>query len=125
MTKCYMIMLKDNLLPDITETDIFSDYEKNPSDYMRCLYWLYVALSKRENYYEINSSTAFGDPEYTRYVGMITGILMVTGWEEIVTEDQVIIKNKKRKILVVDRIKRSESFYKEKAEINKLMRDLR
>lgn len=28
MTKCYMIMLKDNLLPDITETDIFSNYEK-------------------------------------------------------------------------------------------------
>lgn len=28
MTKCYMIMLKDNLLPDITETDIFSNYKE-------------------------------------------------------------------------------------------------
>lgn len=81
MTKCYKIKSEDNLLPHIAETDIFSDYEKNPSDYMRCLYWLYVALSKRDNYYEINSPTAFGDPEYTRYVGMVTGILMVTGWE--------------------------------------------
>lgn len=69
---------------------------------------MYLALSKRENYYEINSTTAFGDPEYTRYVGMITGILMVTGWEEIMTEDQIIIKNKGRKILVVDRIKRCQ-----------------
>lgn len=125
MAKCYVIKAEDNLLPHITETDIFSDYEKNPSDYMRCLYWLYVALLKRENYYEINSPTAFGDPKYTRYVGMITGILMVTGWEEILTEDQIIIKNKRRKILVVDRIKRSDSFYKEKAEINELLRDLR
>lgn len=125
MAKCYVIKAEDNLLPHITETDIFSDYEKNPSDYMRCLYWLYVALLKRENNYEINSPTAFGDPEYTRYVGMITGILMVTGWEEILTEDQIIIKNKRRKILVVDRIKRSDSFYKEKAEINELLRDLR
>ena len=50
--KCCVIMSEDNLLPDVTETDIFSDYEKNPSDYIRCLYWLYVALSKRENYYE-------------------------------------------------------------------------
>ena len=50
--KCYVIMSEDNLLPDVTETDIFSDYEKNPSDYIRCLYWLYVALSKREKYYE-------------------------------------------------------------------------
>lgn len=41
------------------------------------------------------------------------------------TEDQIIIKNKKRKILVADRIKRSDSFYKEKAEINELLRDLR
>ena len=56
---------------------------------------------------------------------MVTGILMVTGWEEILTEDQIIIKNKRRKILVVDRIKRSDSFYKEKAEINELLRDLR
>lgn len=125
MAKCYMVMSEDNLLPDVTETDIFTDYEKNPSDYMRCLYWLYIALSKRENYYERNSPTAFGDPEYTRYVGMVTGILMVTGWEEIVTKDQIIIKNKRRKILVVDRIKRSDSYYKEKAEINELLRDLR
>lgn len=125
MTKCYMIMSEDNLLPDVTETYIFTDYEKNPSDCMRCLYWLYIALSKRENYYERNSPTAFGDPGYTRYVGMVTGILMVTGWEEILTEDQIIIKNKKRKILVVDRIKRSESYYKEKSEINELLRDLR
>ena len=125
MAKCYEIKSEDNLLPHITETDIFSDYEKNPSDYMRCLYWLYIALSKRENYYELNSPTVFGDPEYTRYVGMVTGILVVTGWEEIITEDQVIIKNKGRKILVVDRIKRSENFYKEKAEINKLLRELR
>lgn len=125
MTKCYMIMSEDNLLPDITETDIFTDYEKKSSDYMRCLYWLYLALSKRESYYELNSPTAFGDPEYARYVGMVTGILMVTGWEEVATEDQIIIKNKKRKILVADRIKRSDSFYKEKAEINELLRDLR
>ena len=97
MTKCYMVMSEDNLLPDVTETYIFTDYEKNPSDYMRCLYWLYIALSKRENYYERNSPTAFGDPEYTRYVGMVTGILMVTGWEEIVTKDQIIIKNKREK----------------------------
>ena len=119
-----MIMSEDNLLPDVTETYIFTDYEKNPSDYMRRLYWLYIALSKRENYYELNSPTAFGDPEYTRYVGMVTGILMVTGWEEIVTKDQIIIKNKRRKILVVDRIKRSDSYYKEKAEINELLRNL-
>mgnify|MGYP000628823646 FL=1 len=56
---------------------------------------------------------------------MVTGILMVTGWEEVATEDQIIIKNKRRKILVVDRIKRSDSYYKEKAEINELLRDLR
>lgn len=117
-------MSEDNLLPDITETDIFTDYEKKSSDYMRCLYWLYLALSKRENYYERNSPTAFGDPGYTRYVGMVTGILMVTGWEEIVTKDQIIIKTKEEN-LVVDRIKRSESYYKEKAEINELLSDLR
>lgn len=38
MAKCYVIMAEDNLLPDVTETFIFADYEKNPSDYMKCLF---------------------------------------------------------------------------------------
>ena len=40
--KCYDIKSEENLLPDITDTEIFKDYENNQSDYMRCIYFLYI-----------------------------------------------------------------------------------
>ena len=39
--KCYDIKSEENLLPDITDTEIFKDYENNQSDYMRCIYSLF------------------------------------------------------------------------------------
>lgn len=69
--KCYIIHATDNILPDVTTTKIFDDYEKNPSDRMRCIYCLYLALSKRENYYQFNNPTAFGNPEYANYTGTV------------------------------------------------------
>ena len=97
--KCYDIKSEENLLPDITDTEIFKDYENNQSDYMRCIYFLYIALSKRENYYQLYSPTAFGNTEYARLDGFVCGILQATGWEEIQDESYIIIKRNNTKIL--------------------------
>lgn len=122
--KCYDIKSEENLLPDITETEIFKDYENNQSDYMRCIYFLYIALSKRENYYQLYSPTAFGNTEYARLDGFVCGILQATGWEEIQDESYIIIKRNNRKILILQKLSKPQSYYEDKKEIAKILNEI-
>lgn len=122
--KCYDIKSEENLLPDITDTEIFKDYENNQSDYMRCIYFLYIALSKRENYYQLYSPTAFGNTEYARLDGFVCGILQDTGWEEIQDESYIIIKRNNRKILILQKLSKPQSYYEDKKEIAKILNEI-
>lgn len=122
--KCYDIKSEENLLPDITDTEIFKDYENNQSDYMRCIYFLYIALSKRENYYQLYSPTAFGNTEYARLDGFVCGILQATGWEEIQDESSIIIKRNNRKILILQKLSKPQSYYEDKKEIAKMLNEI-
>ena len=122
--KCYDIKSEENLLPDITDTEIFKDYENNQSDYMRCIYFLYIALSKRENYYQLYSPTAFGNTEYARLDGLVCGILQATGWEEIQDESYIIIKRNNRKILILQKLSKPQSYYEDKKEIAKILNEI-
>lgn len=115
------------LLPDITDTPIWDDYNpeiNNANKTTRVIATLYMAIQKRENYYQEFSPTAYGDPQYTRYVGEVIGILKATEWEEEKTEELIIIKKDKRKILVIDRVKKPQSYYNNIREISKLQREL-
>ena len=122
--KRYDIKSEENLLPDITDTEIFKDYENNQSDYMRCIYFLYIALSKRENYYQLYSPTAFGNTEYARLDGFVCGILQATGWEEIQDESYIIIKRNNRKILILQKLSKPQSYYEDKKEIAKILNEI-
>ena len=122
--KCYDIKSEENLLPDITDTEIFKDYENNQSDYMRCIYFLYIALSKRENYYQLYSPTAFGNTEYARLDGVVCGILQATGWEEIQDESSIIIKRNNGKILILQKLSKPQSYYEDKKEIAKILNEI-
>ena len=122
--KCYDIKSEENFLPDITDTEIFKDYENNQSDYMRCIYFLYIALSKRENYYQLYSPTAFGNTEYARLDGFVCGILQATGWEEIQDESYIIIKRNNRKILILQKLSKPQSYYEDKKEIAKILNEI-
>lgn len=122
--KCYDIKSEENLLPDITDTEIFKDYENNQSDYMRCIYFLYIALSKRENYYQLYSPTAFGNTEYARLDGFVCGILQATGWEESQDESYIIIKRNNRKILILQKLSKPQSYYEDKKEIAKILNEI-
>lgn len=123
--KCYDIKSEGNLLPDITDTEIFKDYENNQSDYMRCIYFLYIALSNRENYYQLNSPTAFGDTDYARFDGLVCGILHATGWEEIQDESSIIIKRNNRKILILPKLSKPKKYYEDKKEIAKILNEIK
>lgn len=115
------------LLPDIVDTSIWKDFDgfnNKCTKTVRLVGGLYKAIEQRENYYQLNSPTAFGDPQYRYYCGLVNGILQGAELEEIVEDDKIIIKRNNRKILVVDKIKRSQAYYDSVKENSKTLREL-
>ena len=88
------------LLPDIVDTSIWKDYDEvNCSKSKRIIAALYKAIEQRENYYQLNSPTAFGDPQYRYYCGLVVGILQGSEMEEISNDNLIVIKRNNEKIL--------------------------
>lgn len=116
---------KTELLPDIVDTSIWGDYDdSNCSSKIKVIATLYDALSKRENYFQLNKPTAFGNPDMAYYRGLVAGILRGAGMEEVIEDEQIIIKKGNRKVLVVDKVNRPHSYYDAKRENNNLLKEL-
>lgn len=113
------------LLPDIIDTSIWKDYDEvNCNKNVRKIAALYNAIQKRENFYQLNSPTAFGDPQYKYYCGLVVGILQGTEMEEIKEDDKIIIKKNKNKLLIIDKIIRTQGYYDSVKELNNIMHEL-
>ena len=108
-------------LPDVTETPLMEGDITTYSNKTNLATQLYQAIAKRENYYQFNSAPVFVDPEYARYSGIVTGILIGSGYEEVKTDTSIIIQKNGRKLLVIDRIQRRSSYYEEQKEIESLL----
>lgn len=114
------------LLPDIVDTPIWDDYNNiECNKTTRLIANLYKAISERENYFQLNSPTAFGNPQYNFYCGVVHGFLVGSELEEEVKDNEIHIKKNNRTILVVDKIKRSRAYYESVKEIDEIMRYLR
>ena len=126
MYRIEKIILDDlELLPDIVDTSIWKDYdEANCNKNIKAIAALYKAIKQRENYYQLNSPTAFGDPQYRYYCGLVDGILQGTGLEETKENNLIIIKRNNKKILIIDKIKRSQVYCDSLKEINETLREL-
>lgn len=126
MYKVEKIMSGDTeLLPDIVDTPIWKDYdEANCSKNVRVIAALYKAIEQRENYYQLNSPTAFGDPQYRYYFGLVVGILQGSEMEEVSIDNLIVIKRNNKRILVIDKIKRSQEYYDSVKEINDTLHEL-
>ena len=88
------------------------------------LCYTYSAILKRENYFQFNSPTAFGNPQFNYYSGIVAGILQASGYEEFVVDNQIIIKKGNRKVLIIDKVKRSQHYYDSCKEINEVLQGL-
>ena len=112
-------------LPHIADTALWEAYDANNG---RVLGWqaaiLYQAVMERENHYQYHTPPAFGDPEYSRKSGIVTGILMATGISEELNGSQYVFKKGRRIILIVDRPKRPDSYYQHLKENNDLKEEL-
>lgn len=96
------------MLPDMTNTVIWAEFDKSGcSNRVKLLALLYDAISKRENYFQFNTPTAFGNPEHAKCCGIVTGMLLASGMTESIDDNCIIVKKGNRKVLVIDKIKRS------------------
>lgn len=116
------------LLPDIVNTPIWNEHDifnnSKVSKRVQLLAALYKAIEQRENYYQLNSPTAFGDPQYRYYCGVVVGFLQGMELEEIVEDEKIVIKGSNRKIMIIDKVKRPKSYHDSLKEINDTLNEL-
>lgn len=114
-------------LPDITETVLFPAWAGDGAgkypDTIRKLAKLYFWLCQRENFYQIYSPTAFGNPEYTRLRGAVLGFLDACGWDEITMDGVIYIKKHSsgRTLLIVEKPNRPDSYKEDLKDIRKTL----
>ena len=106
------------LLPDITATPIFRDWDDvyAPKS-VRVVAALYQAVEKRENYFQFNSPTAFGNPDHAMMQGVVIGIEQAEEIEESVVGSKIRFQKHGKTILEVDKITLHRSYYDAKKDI--------
>lgn len=116
------------LLPDIVDTPIWNKHDifnnSKVSKRVQLLAALYKAIEQRENYYQLNLPTAFGDPQYRYYCGVVVGFLQGMELEETVEDEKIVIKGSNRKIMIIDKVKRPKSYHDSLKEINDMLNEL-
>lgn len=114
-----------DLLPDIVDTPLWPliDPDRNPypKPTERQIAGLYNALQKRENYFQEHSPTAYGNPEYSLYCGVVSGFLQAMDAHEHDVGKQIIIRKGRKKLLVIDKVQRPTWYYEAQKEIREAM----
>ena len=117
-------------LPDVTDSPLWPvlnpdvNYHCKKSD--RQIAGLYSALRERENYFQYYRPTAFGNPDYSRLCGIVTGFLLAMEAEEVLEGEYIVIRKQvsQKKLLVVDKLTRPQGYYQSCKENRELWRDL-
>lgn len=104
------------LLPDITDTPLWDKYDSlDCTQQHKRISVLYQLICKRDNYFQTNTPTPFGNPEYSLYQGQVVGFLQAMEWCEKIINDQIVIykdNQKETPVLIVDKLKRPDSYFK-------------
>ena len=112
-------------LPDIGETELCQCLEiGRPTKSIELVIKLYMAVADRENYYQNNDPTAFGNPEYSVRSGIVTGIGIAANISEEARDGRIVFRKGNRIILEVDKVSKPESYYEANREIQEIMDNL-
>ena len=113
------------LLPDIVDTPIWKDYDViNCPKVVRVIAFLYEAVQKRENYYQENSPTAFGDVKYEFQVGKVLGILQAEDISEATENGCIVFRRNGNVLLRVDKVNKPRSYYEDMTDIRKTLKEV-
>lgn len=114
------------MLPDVTQTPLWEPYEQSycPKSH-RQLVKLYDAISRRENYFQFNTPTAFGNPDYSLLVGEVNGLLLAIEAHEANRDGKIIIQKESGRVLLsVDRPQKPKWYYEELRDIRRTLNAL-
>lgn len=115
------------LLPDITSTPLWAAIDmdcRSSKKADRQVAYLYSAIAARENYFQVNTPTAFGNPDYSFLSGKVAGILCALEFEEKEEDGKIAICGKNgRIILSVDKLQRPDSYFIARQENANLRRE--
>lgn len=112
-------------LTDIGETELCQYLEMGkPTKSIELVIKLYMAVADRENYYQNNDPTAFGNPEYSVKSGIVTGIGIAANISEEARDGRIVFRNGNRIILEVDKVNRPENYYEANREIQEILDNL-
>lgn len=112
-------------LPLPEETPFWSSLEFKMTKREERNYNIYNAIRAVANYYQFNSPTAFGNPDYSRACGYLSGLLQGYGLEMQKIDNKIIVKTVGgTKLMIVECPQKPECYYKDRAEMNRIMKDI-
>lgn len=93
---------------DDGETEYIDSYDiyQYLKEYDNNFEWYYsfvLKMAEYLNYFQNNTSTAFGNPDLAKLEGIVYGWCCGAGWEMDTNEDTITIYKGKRKLFVFDR----------------------
>lgn len=107
----------------IDASDIYK-YFKYQDDKSDKLFAFLYLIEQELNYFNTNTSTAFGNPDLARIQGKIAGYCMAKGWEIEDTAEHMIIKSGSRVKFKIEKPKLHISEIENRREINRLLNNL-
>lgn len=109
--KCIVDDCGNEYLPDFTETELWAGKDIcNLTKREGQLVMLYNSIVKAENYWYNNTPTAFGNPDYSMYVGTVNGMIAGLGWDYQDKDGWIVIKTGKRTIMKIQKPKRTKAY---------------
>lgn len=118
--KCH----KDNSgLNYIEATDVFNYCDENTEYGQKC-YQFALIVQDWQNYWNFSTPTAFGNPDYNYLSGQFTGYIMAKEFVEEETDKQIILKKNNKKLWVIDKVQKPQSYYEAENENREVLNTL-
>lgn len=112
-------------LPFVEDTPLYEDITEFSMPKSReVLICIYNALQKSENYFQTETPTAFGNPEYSRFDGFAKGYIAGAGFEYDEVDGYIIISKGCRKYLKIEKPRRTEAYKDALRENRKTLSEL-
>ena len=118
-----MVYLKKHVDEDGNEyiwaSDIFEtmgEFEPKAQE----AYQFLTLVERKLNYFTLNSATAFGNPEYNGYDGMVVGYCMAKGWDWDERNGEVWVRKGNRTLFRIEVPGLSEAERENRREIAEL-----
>ncbi len=102
------------------------EYGNEEDQQLQHLYMFASMLEKELNYFNMNSSTAFGNPDFSFYQGQVRGWLAAMQWEceERTTDNGILLVYKTQKGRTVMKVEKPKIPEAEKRHRKQLAKDM-